>query len=258
MCIGVECKICEDFYGVWYVKGNGADAFPAIYGEYYDVMMDLGILCQMKKDFLLLEYLERNEKLYKMNFCYLDMAHYIVDDVYLRSNKFYECRYKNIVEFVVDHLYYAFGSAYDEDNELKKRYDYLRENEIKEKYRKSPVNIRIGQEKYRKDLIYIYKTCQLCGMANEELLIASHIKDYSKSNINECIDFENGLLLCRNHDGLFDRGLISFNDEGNIIISNFLSESDIYKLNIIDKKIDLSKKQKEYMRWHRENKFKNK
>lgn len=256
MCIGLECKICEDFYGVWYVKGNDDNAFPCVYECYYDVMEELRILCRMRNDFLIIEYLEKNEKLYKRNFCYLNIAYYIVDDVYLRSNKFCEKQYKNIVKFVVDHLYYSFGSAYEDDNELKKKYDCLRKNEIKEKYRISPVKLRKNQEKYRKDLIYIYKTCQLCGIENEELLIASHTKDYSESNIDECIDFENGLLLCRNHDGLFDRGLISFRDDGNILISSNLSKDDINILDILKRKIDLSEKQKEYMAWNRENKFK--
>ncbi|MDU7364268.1 HNH endonuclease [Clostridium sp.] len=256
MCRGSQCKICEDFYGIWYVKGNGDTSFPSIYDDYYRVMMDLEILCQMKNDILLLEYLERNENLYKMNFCYLTMAYYIVDDIFLKSNKLHKSYYENIVKFVVDHLYYSFGSAYDKNNELKKIHNYLRKNEIKEKYRISPVKLRIGQEQYREDLIYVHKACQLCGMKNEELLIASHIKDYSKSNVDECVDFENGLLLCRNHDGVFDRGLITFTDEGEILISSNLNEEDIEKLDILEGQIELSQKQKEYMQWHRENKFK--
>lgn len=255
MCIGSKCKICEDFYGVWYVKGNDDRSFPLAYGWYQDVMFKLRILFGMKNDFFLLKYLENNEKLYKMNFCYLTIAYYIVDDVLTKTNELYGFKYRRIVEFVVDYLYYSFGSAYDENNELKKKYDYLRKNEIKEKYRISPVKLRNNQEKYRKDLIYIHKICQLCGLENEELLIASHIKDYSKSNVDECIDFENGLLLCRNHDGLFDRGLISFTNDGDILISSNLSEDDINKLGILKKKINLSEEQKEYMEWHRENKF---
>lgn len=256
MCFGSACKVCEDFYGIWYMKGNGDTSFPCSYDDYYRVTMDLRILCQMKKDILLLEYLERNEELYKKNFCYITIAHHIAEDIFSKSNKFYESQYENIVRFIVDHLYYAFGSAYDENNELKKRYNYLRENEIKEKYRILPVKLRIGQEQYRKDLIYVHKTCQLCGMEHEELLIASHIKDYSKSDNKECVDFENGLLLCRNHDGVFDRGLITFTDEGEILISSNLNEEDIEKLDILEGQINLSEKQKEYMQWHRENKFK--
>lgn len=256
MCFGSDCKVCEEFYTSWYAKFKGESGLPAMYAFYYADIRDLRILCNMKNDFLLLEYMEEHKELYKMNFCYVSMAYYIADDIHSRGNEFLKLQYNSVVKFIVDHLYYSFGEPFDENNELRKHYNNLRKNEVKEKYRISPVNLRNNQSKFRKDLIYVHETCQLCGIANEELLIASHMKDYSKcSNIESC-DFENGLLLCRNHDGLFDRGLISFTDKGDILISDILNEDDIEKLDIKNKKITLSKKQRDYMEWHRNNKFK--
>ena len=62
--------------------------------------------------------------------------------------------------------------------------------------------------------------CAICDSAIISQLIASHIVGYSK-----CKDIEsrasnyNGLLLCKCHDGLFDSGLITFDENnGNIII----------------------------------------
>ena len=52
-----------------------------------------------------------------------------------------------------------------------------------------------------------------------ELLVASHIKPWSISDANEKLDIHNGLLMCPNHDKLFDRGYISFDDTGRILIS---------------------------------------
>ena len=51
----------------------------------------------------------------------------------------------------------------------------------------------------------------------EAVLIASHIKPWKDSDENERLDIDNGLLLCPNHDKAFDRGYISFDDNGLII-----------------------------------------
>lgn len=70
--------------------------------------------------------------------------------------------------------------------------------------------------------------CVMCGINHKELLIGSHIKPAAESNAAEKVDFNNGLLLCCNHDKLFDRYLITFNFiDGQIEISKSLSEEDI-------------------------------
>lgn len=56
-----------------------------------------------------------------------------------------------------------------------------------------------------------------------ELLRASHIKPWRHSSPRERPDPDNGLLLAVHVDGLFDRGLISFDDNGAIIRSPMLS-----------------------------------
>ena len=55
------------------------------------------------------------------------------------------------------------------------------------------------------------------------LLVASHIKPWSDSNNNERIDKFNGLLLTPNLDKAFDRGYITFDKSGGIIISSQLN-----------------------------------
>lgn len=47
-----------------------------------------------------------------------------------------------------------------------------------------------------------------CGVSDEHFLIDSHIKPWSQSNNQEWLDVNNGLLLCPNHDALFDKGII--------------------------------------------------
>ena len=64
-----------------------------------------------------------------------------------------------------------------------------------------------------------------------ELLVASHIKPWSISDANEKLDIHNGLLMCPNHDKLFDRGYISFDDTGRILISEKLDDNNSYDEN---------------------------
>lgn len=74
----------------------------------------------------------------------------------------------------------------------------------------------------------------------------------------EKIDVNNGLLLCPNHDKLFDNGYISFDNDGKILISNDLEKDDRIFMNINDNmSINLYEESKEYMAFHRNNIFRN-
>lgn len=87
-------------------------------------------------------------------------------------------------------------------------------------------------------------------------LIASHIKPWAYSENDEKVDIANGVCLSPNYDGLFEYGIISFNDDGTIIISS-LSEGEMgaYGLNGKEK-IEVSQAQAKYLTWHRDKKFK--
>lgn len=75
--------------------------------------------------------------------------------------------------------------------------------------------------------------CVLCNIKNLDLLIASHIKDSSECNIYEKANPNNALLLCANHDKLFDKHLISFDfTDGHIMVSDSLTEEEKKLCNI--------------------------
>ena len=62
--------------------------------------------------------------------------------------------------------------------------------------------------------------CPMCGINIAHMLIASHIKPFRDcAHIYEAVDHNNGLLLCRNHDYLFDQGYITFDEQGYILLS---------------------------------------
>lgn len=114
---------------------------------------------------------------------------------------------------------------------------------------------RVGQSDLRDILLNNKICCEICGIRNKELLITSHIKPWTKSNKFEKLDSENVLLLCSIHDALFDKGLISFSDDGSIIISTLLDSSDRVLLHLTGEEKILvdSKNKKEYLKFHREN-----
>jgi predicted restriction endonuclease len=156
---------------------------------------------------------------------------------------------------LIDMLYYTFGNPDSRENILnniiRKRQLRSKADSLADKYIKRNIKTRPNQDVYRNDLLRIHKTCQLCGIINKDILRASHIKPYAKCEDDECFDFYNGFLLCATHDLLFDKGLISFDNEGIMLISKNLKKSDIEKLNITGKQIELYDEQKYYLNYHR-------
>lgn len=115
------------------------------------------------------------------------------------------------------------------------------------------VKVRINQGEFRKRLLKKYSKCCLCNVNNPALLIASHIKPWSQSEPEEKLDEDNGFLMCPNHDQLFDKGWISFDDEGKIIISDQLDDVNRIYTNVNeDMKIQLTEGNKKYLNFHRE------
>ena len=92
--------------------------------------------------------------------------------------------------------------------------------EQKETIREAIVKIRIGQSQFRTGLLNSQRnSCLFTGISDQNLLIASHIKPWKNSNNEERLDIQNGILLTPTFDKLFDKFLISFNEEGNLIWS---------------------------------------
>lgn len=119
------------------------------------------------------------------------------------------------------------------------------------------IKVHVNQSVFRERLLNRYHKCCLCGVCNPTLLVASHIKPWADSNPLEKLDVDNGFLFCPNHDRLFDKGLISFEDSGKVIISRELSFYDRLFTNIADDmKIHLTEGNQAYLSYHREHVFK--
>lgn len=176
--------------------------------------------------------------------------------VYLKTHKF-----KSIIDFDLHDNTSNEQTLDKSSNNIPK---ILTNEQIDEEYtntssleKETIVKRRIGQNKLRQKLLETKCECELCGIKTKELLVASHIKSWKDSNNDEKIDLENVLLLCSMHDALFDKGLITFDEEGKIIISKYLDEKEQALVNINKKnqiEINTNKKHS-YMKHHRENHF---
>lgn len=124
------------------------------------------------------------------------------------------------------------------------------------KEKESIVKTRVNQGVFRERLLRRYSQCCLCGVSCKDVLIASHIKPWSECEADEKLDVNNGLLLCPNHDSLFDKKLISFDDDGQILISEKLDERNRTFLNIREgMHIEICDENRKYLNYHRERFF---
>lgn len=140
----------------------------------------------------------------------------------------------------------------EEIDQFKDSYDTLQETT-----REAVIQSRIGQGQFRTSLIEYWQKCSVTGCQQIELLRASHIKPWRDSSNAERLDMYNGLLLLPNLDACFDSGLISFDDEGKIVISSKLDKSALLQLGIDSslKILRVEQRHKDYLRYHRENRF---
>lgn len=76
---------------------------------------------------------------------------------------------------------------------------------------------RRGQGIFRQRALTIESQCRLTGVNDQSFLIASHIKPWKDCANNERLDGNNGLMLAPHIDKLFDRGWISFSDNGDLL-----------------------------------------
>ena len=84
---------------------------------------------------------------------------------------------------------------------------------------------RIGQDVFRDALMdYWEGRCPLTGITEPALLRASHIVPWSDCTDAQRLNVHNGLLLSALWDAAFDKGLVSFADDGTPLASSKLSE----------------------------------
>lgn len=115
---------------------------------------------------------------------------------------------------------------------------------------------RVGQEVFRNGLIdYWQGRCPLTGISDTALLRASHIIPWKDcASDGERLDVHNGLLLSALWDAAFDRGLVTFGDDGKPVFSTALSTSAVEELRWVNP-ISLTDKHRERLAYHQKEIF---
>jgi len=115
---------------------------------------------------------------------------------------------------------------------------------------------RVGQDIFRASLLdYWQGRCPLTGISDAPLLRASHIIPWKLCDTDaERLNVHNGLLLSALWDAAFDRGLVSFDDEGRPMFSPSLSDGARAALDW-NAPIPLGPEHRKRLAWHRDTLF---
>ncbi len=117
------------------------------------------------------------------------------------------------------------------------------------------VRQRVGQNTFRNAMMdYWGSACAVTGITVSEVLRASHAKPWADCvNDAERLDVFNGFLLSANLDALFDRFLITFNDNGTMLVSSKLTMDQRISLGLISafSLRWVAKEHKHYLQYHR-------
>jgi 5-methylcytosine-specific restriction protein A len=116
------------------------------------------------------------------------------------------------------------------------------------------VTSRVGQGAYRKSILYRWDNrCAVTGYKKKEILIASHILPWRESDNDQRLDVDNGILLSPIYDALFDKHLISFENNGKIILSNDLLSTNFNDIGVSGKErvTGFNDGNKHYLELHR-------
>jgi len=121
------------------------------------------------------------------------------------------------------------------------------------------VTARRGQGLFKQNVMRIERCCRITKVDRVEHLRASHCKPWRDSSNEERLDGENGLLLTPNADHLFDRGFISFEDDGEVLVSPVAHRQSLERMGLDAREGVMvggfTEGQRRYLAFHRENVF---
>lgn len=158
-------------------------------------------------------------------------------DIHFNSKGEFEFSLKelSVLSVLLKRVAEIFASLPDNPlDEYQKKIAEFSDTEIQKTEVKRLVIERVGQDIYRDALMnYWGGACAVTGCTLKDTLRASHAKPWKDcSNDAERLNIYNGFLLTANLDVLFDKGYISFTNEGLIMISSVLKDSDLWSLGV--------------------------
>jgi putative restriction endonuclease len=150
-----------------------------------------------------------------------------------------------------DELY--SGQVAWEEHQVEK---ILTDTKIGDTEKRAIVMARRGQGLFRSRVAQIERRCRLTGVSNPEYLRASHTKPWRDASNKERLDGENGFLLTPDADLLFDRGFISFKNNGDVLVSPVADLGAMSQMGISSSMLEnvghFSAGQSQYLDFHRD------
>lgn len=135
----------------------------------------------------------------------------------------------------------------------------IQQKSIDETEKAALIIARRGQGLFKQRVRQIEKRCRITGVDRIEHLIASHCKPWRDSDDAERLDGENGLLLTPSIDHLFDRGFISFERNGDLLVSPVADREALDRMGVpVDTKCNVGRftdGQKKYLDFHQDRVF---
>ena len=116
--------------------------------------------------------------------------------------------------------------------EDKIEWEVAKDSSIAETERLALIRARKGQGLFKDRVSRIETRCRVTGVDNPVHLVGSHCKPWRDSNNEERLNGENGLLLTPSIDHLFDRGFISFENDGRLIVSPVAHRPSLQRMGV--------------------------
>ena len=127
---------------------------------------------------------------------------------------------------------------------------------LDETEKKALVLSRRGQGLFRQRVQGLESRCRITGVDRFEHLRASHIKPWRDATNQERLAGDNGLLLTPSIDHLFDRGFVSFQGDGRLLVSPVAHLDSLRRMGVpTDRMVDVGRftpSQAEFLDYHRE------
>ena len=136
----------------------------------------------------------------------------------------------------------------------------LSDEHLPETERMAIITARRGQGKFKEVVMKIETRCRITHVDRIEHLRASHIRPWRDcEDHRQRLDGSNGLLLTPSIDHLFDRGFISFENNGELLISSVAHRESLARMGVETDHLTrvgaFTIDQKNYLDYHREQVF---